>query len=218
MYNFTGKFNLSVPSHLLLFQWKDWERREGTQPEDWKRECRHQFISVRSNNSAVHPTTGAKPASLCLFLCVFPPAYRVGWLSVWACPGLWRSIWSESRLSDCKWTACPRDARQLSGSPRKQQAGSEGGGKGVSVVQLDEHHVPPSLLQYKFVALPQPYGAQYIVHMWLWITYSWTDGEKEMKESGPWLQSISCGINAYIRGSFWAICWMWRKWECTSLF
>lgn len=71
---------------------------------------------------------------VCLFLFVFPHPYRVGWLSVWVCPGLWRSIWSESHLSDCKWTACPRDARQLSGSPRKRQAGSRegGGGGGVS--------------------------------------------------------------------------------------
>lgn len=38
------------------------------------------------------------------------------------------------------------------------------------------------------------------------------------KKSGRLLQSISCGMDAYISRSFWAICWMWRKWGWIGLF
>lgn len=138
---------------------------------------------------------------VCLFLSVFPP-YRVGWLSVWVCPGLWRSIWSESHLSDCKWTACPRDARQLSGLPRKRHAGSEGeGGQQFSRMK---HHVPPYATSLLHCRSHKVHSRMFIwvKCWWFRIIYPWTDGESEIKESGPWLQSVSCGINAYIRGSF----------------
>lgn len=67
-----------------------------------------------------------------------------------------------------------------------------------------KHHVPPSPLCYKFFCHSH---TVHIVQMrveclCLWIIYSWTDGESEIKESCPWLQSISCGIKAYLRISF----------------
>lgn len=97
--------------------------------------------------------------SVCLFLRLHP--YRVGWLSVWACPGLWCSIWSEFHLSDCKWTACPRDARQLSGSPRKQHARSGGG----SAVQRDEASCAAVSLTLQVCCIVA--AIRYTVHMWV---------------------------------------------------
>ncbi len=73
----------------------------------------------------------------------------------------------------------------------RQEAGAVGGVSGSAGWNIMCHHLP---FAYKFAALPQPYGKQYNVHMWVkcpWfcIRYSWTDGESEIKESDPWLLS-----------------------------
>lgn len=164
--------------------------------------CRWTLHSIYYTGSSKLVKWGVILDTACVWagvLCVFPPPYRVGWLSVWACPGPWRSIWSESHLSDCKWTACPRDARQLSGLPRKWHVERRG-----SAVQQDETSCATIslMLQVCCIAAAIRYFHMWVKRLWLWIIYVWTDGESEIKESGPWLQNISCGINAYISESF----------------
>lgn len=132
-----------------------------------------------------------------LCVCV-SPAYHVGWLSVWACPALSRSIWSEFHLSDCKWTACPRDARQLSGSPRKRQAGSERWSQWFNRMK---HQEPPSYATSVCLFFSKHFQMK-VKRLWLWTIYSWTDGEMWDKKSWPWLQRIFCSIKEYLRTSF----------------
>lgn len=127
MYNCTAECNLSILSHLVHSGWK----RE--RDESRRGKCQHQFASISSNKSAVHPQTFSMPVTVHLHVCL---AHLCHQPDSGCSPQGWSTrIWTQLllTLAAASRTSSPthRHWRALHGRKREERRGSNGGRRGI---------------------------------------------------------------------------------------
>lgn len=127
MYNCTAECDLSILSHLVHSGWK----RE--RDESRRGKYQHQFASISSNKSAVHPQTCPVPVTVQLHVCLSHLCHQP---DSGCSPQGWSTrIWTQLllTLAAASRTSSPthRHWRALQGRKREERRGSNGGRRGI---------------------------------------------------------------------------------------